>query len=84
MTEAQVTVSRISSKDVQHRQLIVKLDDEPFATLMFSRDQSRWTIDLVDGGRAGCGAYVHYLGAGDVKNGTRRCTRLARSFRQSA
>lgn len=35
MSEARVTVTRNSPKDVQHRQLIVKLDDEPFATLMY-------------------------------------------------
>lgn len=35
MTQAQVTITRASANDVQQRQLIVKLDDEPFATLLF-------------------------------------------------
>src|ERR1700738_1848558 len=33
--ETKVTVQRTSAKDVRQRQLIVTLDDEPFATLMF-------------------------------------------------
>jgi|SRR6266403_828541 hypothetical protein len=39
--ESQVTVTRASPEDVQQRQIIVKLDDEPFATLMYGRRATR-------------------------------------------
>lgn len=32
-----VTVTRTSDKDVQHRQIIVSIDGEPFGTLMFGQ-----------------------------------------------
>ena len=36
-----LTVSRTSSSDVQQRQVIVKLDGEPFATLLFGQTVTR-------------------------------------------
>lgn len=37
----QVTVSRISPGDVQHRQMVVTLNGEPFATLMYGDTVTR-------------------------------------------
>jgi hypothetical protein len=37
----QLTVERTSEKDVRHRQVIVSLDDQPFATLLFGRSETR-------------------------------------------
>lgn len=39
--ESRVTISRTSEKDVRQRQMIVKLDDEPFATLMYGQAATR-------------------------------------------
>ena len=36
-----VTVTRTSAKDVGHRQIIVSIDGEPFATLMFGQSATR-------------------------------------------
>ena len=43
MTEqhTRVTVERTSDKDVRHRQVIVSLDDQPFATLLFGKSETR-------------------------------------------
>jgi hypothetical protein len=38
---AQITVVRTSPKDVQNRQIYVKLDGEPMATLLFGRTATR-------------------------------------------
>ena len=35
--ETLVTVTRTSDKDVQHRQVILSIDGEPFGTLMFGQ-----------------------------------------------
>lgn len=39
--ESRVSVSRTSPNDVKQRQMIVKLDDEPFATLMHGETMTR-------------------------------------------
>lgn len=39
--ESRVTVSRTSPADVQQRQMIVKLDDEAMATLMYGQTATR-------------------------------------------
>lgn len=39
--ECQVTVSRTSLSDVQHRQMIVTLNGEPFATLLYGDTATR-------------------------------------------
>jgi hypothetical protein len=39
--ESRITVSRKSPDDVQQRQVIVKLDGEPFAVLMYGESASR-------------------------------------------
>src|SRR5438128_1901826 len=39
--ESQVTVSRNSDDDVKVRQVIVTLDDQPFATLVFGKTATR-------------------------------------------
>jgi hypothetical protein len=39
--DSRVTVSRTSPTDVQQRQMIVKLDDEPFATLLYGETVTR-------------------------------------------
>ena len=39
--DTQLTISRTSDKDIQQRQLVVKLDDEPFATLMYGESAAR-------------------------------------------
>jgi hypothetical protein len=39
--ESRLTVSRTSSTDVQQRQVIVNLDGEPFAVLMYGKSASR-------------------------------------------
>jgi hypothetical protein len=36
-----VTVTRTSDKDVQHRQIIVSIDGEPFATLLYGQTASK-------------------------------------------
>jgi hypothetical protein len=36
-----VTVTRTSEKDVKHRQIIVSIDGEPFATLIFGQTATR-------------------------------------------
>jgi hypothetical protein len=36
-----VTVTRTSVKDVGHRQIIVSIDGQPFATLMFGKSASK-------------------------------------------
>lgn len=36
-----VTVTRTSDKDVQHRQIIVTIDGEPFATLLFGQSATK-------------------------------------------
>ena len=36
-----VTVERTSSTDVQHRQIILSIDDQPFATLLFGKSETR-------------------------------------------
>lgn len=41
MKACQVKVTRDSPQDVQHRQLIVTLDGEPWATLMFGESATR-------------------------------------------
>ena len=38
---SRVTISRSSPKDVQQRQVIVKLDGEEFATLLYGQSESR-------------------------------------------
>lgn len=38
---SRLTVSRASSSDVQQRQVIVKLDGEPFATLLYGQTATR-------------------------------------------
>ncbi|MDP8983287.1 MAG: hypothetical protein M3O35_22150 [Acidobacteriota bacterium] len=38
---SRVTVTRNSAKDVKQRQMIIKLDGEPFATLMFGDSVTR-------------------------------------------
>ena len=39
--ESRLTVSRTNSSDVQQRQVIVKLDGESFATLMYGETETR-------------------------------------------
>ena len=39
--ESLVTVTRTSDKDVQHRQIIMSIDGEPFATLMYGKSATR-------------------------------------------
>lgn len=39
--DTKVTVARTSERDVQQRQLIVKLDGDPFATLMYGQTETR-------------------------------------------
>ena len=39
--DSHVTVSRNDPKDVKQRQMIVELDDEPFATLMYGEAVTR-------------------------------------------
>ena len=39
--EALVTVERTSPADVQHRQIIVSVDDQPFATLLFGQSVTK-------------------------------------------
>jgi hypothetical protein len=39
--ESRITVSRKSPDDVKQRQVIVKLDGEPFAVLMYGESASR-------------------------------------------
>jgi hypothetical protein len=36
-----VTVTRTSDKDVQHRQIIVSIDGEPFATLLYGQTATK-------------------------------------------
>ena len=36
-----LTVDRTSESDVQHRQIIVSLDDQPFATLLFGKSETK-------------------------------------------
>jgi len=36
-----VTVERTSERDVQHRQVIVSIDDEPFATLLYGKSATK-------------------------------------------
>jgi len=36
-----VTVERTSETDVQHRQVILSIDGQPFATLMFGKSETR-------------------------------------------
>jgi len=36
-----VTIERTSERDVQHRQVIVSIDDEPFATLVFGKSETK-------------------------------------------
>jgi hypothetical protein len=36
-----VTVERTAPADVQHRQIIISLDDTPFATLMFGKSETK-------------------------------------------
>jgi len=36
-----VTVERTSEKDVRHRQVIVSIDDQPFATLLLDKSETR-------------------------------------------
>ena len=36
-----VTVTRTSHKDIQHRQIILSIDGQPFATLMFGQSATR-------------------------------------------
>jgi hypothetical protein len=38
---AQITITRTSPNDVQNRQIYVKLDGAPIATLLFGRDLTR-------------------------------------------
>jgi hypothetical protein len=38
---AHLTVTRTSSADVQQRQVIIKLDGEPFATLLYGQSATR-------------------------------------------
>jgi len=39
--ESFVTVTRTSDKDVQHRQIIMSIDGEPFATLMYGKSATK-------------------------------------------
>ncbi|TAK16767.1 MAG: hypothetical protein EPO35_04705 [Acidobacteria bacterium] len=39
--EGQLTVNRTSSTDVQHRQIIMSVDDQPFATLLFGQSATK-------------------------------------------
>lgn len=41
MSDSQVTIVRDSPRDNQQRQLIVKLDDKPFATLFYGKSATR-------------------------------------------
>ena len=36
-----LTVDRTSERDVQHRQVIVSIDDQPFATLLFGKSETK-------------------------------------------
>ncbi len=36
-----VTIERTAATDVQHRQIILSLDDKPFATLLFGKSETR-------------------------------------------
>ena len=36
-----VTVERTSETDAQHRQIILSIDDQPFATLMFGKSETK-------------------------------------------
>ena len=36
-----VTIERTSERDVQHRQIILSIDDQPFATLMFGKSETK-------------------------------------------
>jgi hypothetical protein len=36
-----ITVERTSDTDVQHRQIILRIDDEPFATLLFGKSATK-------------------------------------------
>jgi hypothetical protein len=36
-----LTVTRTSPKDIQHRQIILTIDNEPFATLMYGESATR-------------------------------------------
>ena len=36
-----ITVERTADTDVQHRQIIVSLDGEPFATLLFGKSETK-------------------------------------------
>ena len=36
-----LTVERTSDTDVQHRQVIVSIDDQPFATLLFGKSETK-------------------------------------------
>ena len=70
---SRLTVSRVSSQDVQQRQVIVKLDYESFATLLFDQTVSReippgahrlrfdntWVKKTVEF-KAADGEHVHY------------------------
>lgn len=38
---SRITVSRTSPRDVKHRQVIVKVDGEPFATLLYGETETR-------------------------------------------
>lgn len=39
--EALVTVERTAESDVRHRQVIVSIDDQPFATLLFDQSATK-------------------------------------------
>jgi hypothetical protein len=36
-----LTVERTAATDVQHRQIIVSVDDQPFATLLFGKSETK-------------------------------------------
>ena len=38
---SQVTIERTAEADVQHRQIILSIDDQPFATLLFGKSETR-------------------------------------------
>lgn len=39
--ETLVTIERTSETDVRHRQIILSIDDQPFATLLFGKSETR-------------------------------------------
>ena len=55
---ARITISRRDPKDVRDRQIVVSLDGEPFATLLFGNEASR---DVAPG-NTGCARTIRSSG----------------------